>query len=189
MLLWGCSFTHTPTPCSLPALAFPYNGTSSLHRIKGLSSHWYPTRPILSYICCWRHGSLHMYSLDGGLVPGSSRGSGWLPHIVLPMGLQTPSAPSVLSLTPPLGTLFSDQWLASSIRLCFCQTLAELFRRHSYQAPVSKHFLKSAILSGFGDYIYGMDPQMGQFLDGLSFSLCSTLCLHISSCEYFVPPS
>jgi hypothetical protein len=25
--------------------------------------------------------------------------------IVLPMGLQTPSAPSVLSLTPPLGTL------------------------------------------------------------------------------------
>jgi hypothetical protein len=28
-----------------------------------------------------------------------------------------------------------------------------------------------------------MDPQVGQSLDGLSFSLCSTLCLHISSEE------
>jgi hypothetical protein len=28
-----------------------------------------------------------------------------------------------------------------------------------------------------------------QFLDGLSFSLCSTLCLPNSSHEYFVPPS
>ena len=26
---------------------------------------------------------------------------------------------------------------------------------------------------------YAMDPQVGQFLDGLSFSLCSTLCPHI----------
>ena len=30
---------------------------------------------------------------------------------------------------------------------------------------------------------YGMDPQVGQSLDGLFISLCSTLCL------YFVPPS
>jgi len=32
-----------------------------------------------------------------------------------------------------------------------------------------------------------MDPQVGWSLDGLYFSLCSTLFLHISSCEYFVP--
>jgi hypothetical protein len=31
-----------------------------------------------------------------------------------------------------------------------------------------------------------MNPQVGQSLDGLSFSLCSTLYLHICSCEYFV---
>jgi hypothetical protein len=37
--------------------------------------------------------------------------------------------------------------------------------------------------------VYGMDPQVGQSLDGLSFNLCSTLCLHICSCEYFVTPS
>uniref|UniRef100_A0A0V1KCA7 Uncharacterized protein n=1 Tax=Trichinella nativa TaxID=6335 RepID=A0A0V1KCA7_9BILA len=29
-----------------------------------------------------------------------------------------------------------------------------------------------------------MDPQVGQSLDGLSFSLCSTLCLHISSSSH-----
>jgi hypothetical protein len=28
-----------------PVLAFPYTGTSSLPRTKGLSSHWHPTRP------------------------------------------------------------------------------------------------------------------------------------------------
>jgi len=40
----------------------------------------------------------------------------WLGDIVaLPMGLQTPSAPPVFSLTPPLGTSFSVQWLAASI--------------------------------------------------------------------------
>ena len=35
--------------------------------------------------------------------------------------------------------------------------------------------------------VYGMDPQVGKSLDGLSISLCSTLCLHICSSEYFVP--
>lgn len=39
-------------------------------------------RRCLCYICDYSHGSLHMYSLVGGLVPGSSRGwragSGWL---------------------------------------------------------------------------------------------------------------
>jgi hypothetical protein len=31
-----------------------------------------------------------------------------------------------------------------------------------------------------------MNPQVGQSLDGLSFSLCSILYLHICTCEYFV---
>ena len=37
-----------------------------------------PNKAILCYIWGWRHGSLHVYSLVGGLVPGSSGGSGWL---------------------------------------------------------------------------------------------------------------
>jgi hypothetical protein len=69
--------------------------------------------------------------------------------VVLSMWLQAPSAPSVLSLIPPLGTPCSIQSLAASICLCNCQALAEPLRRQLYQAPVSKHFLASAIVSGF----------------------------------------
>ena len=50
-----------------------------------------------------------MYTLAGGLVPGSSGGGWyWLVHIVVPpMGMQTPSAPQVLSLAPSLDPVFS----------------------------------------------------------------------------------
>ena len=50
--------------------------------------------------------SLHMYTLIGGLVPGYSGESGgfWLVDIVLlPMGMEFPSVPSVLPPTLPLG--------------------------------------------------------------------------------------
>ena len=47
-------------------------------------------------------------------------------HVVIPpMGLQSPSAPLVLSLAPSLGTLCSVQWMAVSIYFCICQALAE----------------------------------------------------------------
>jgi hypothetical protein len=72
-----------------------------------------------------------------------------LADVVLPMGLQTPLAPSVLSLTPPLGAL-----LAESICLCICQALVEPLKRQLYQAPVSMYFLASTIVSGFGDCIW-----------------------------------
>jgi hypothetical protein len=47
-----------------------------------------PNKAVLCYIYSWSH----VYSLVGSLVPGSSGGSGLV-------GLQTPSAPSVLSVT------------------------------------------------------------------------------------------
>ena len=37
--------------------------------------------------------------------------------------------------------------------------------------------------------VYCMVSQVEQSLDGLSFSLCSTLCRCISTCEYYVPLS
>ena len=101
------------------------------------------------------------------------------------MGLQTPSAPWVLSLAPPLGTLCSVQWLTESIYLCICQALAEPLRTQLLSASTYWH----------PQYCLGlvtvceMNPQVGQSLDGLSFSVCSTLCLCISSHGYFVPPS
>jgi hypothetical protein len=68
---------------------------------------------------------------------------------VLPMGLQSSSAPSVLPLTFPLGSLDSVWLLAVTIWICISQVLAETLRRQPYQAPDSKHFLASAIVSGF----------------------------------------
>jgi hypothetical protein len=63
----------------------------------------------------------------------------WLVRIVVPpLGLQVSSAPLVLSLAPPLGTLCSDQCFIESINFCICQTLAEPLRRQLYQVPVSK---------------------------------------------------
>jgi hypothetical protein len=78
--------------------------------------------------------------------------------VVLPVGLQTPSAPSVLSLTPLSGILCSVQWLAASIHICIGKALAEPLRRQLYQAPVSKHFLASTIVSAFGDCIWDGSP-------------------------------
>jgi hypothetical protein len=37
-----------------------------------------PNDAMLYYICSWIQGFLHVYSLVGGLVPGSSGVSGWL---------------------------------------------------------------------------------------------------------------
>jgi len=44
------------------------------------------------------------------------------------MGLQSPSAPSILSLALPLGSPGSVQWLAVNIRICIEQVLVETLR-------------------------------------------------------------
>jgi hypothetical protein len=84
----------------------------------------------------------------------------WLVHVdVPPMGLQTPSAPWVLSLAPSLGALCSIQWMTVSIYFCICQALAEALRRHLYQAPVSRFFLASALVTGFGGFLWDRSPS------------------------------
>ena len=105
--------------------------------------------------------------------------------VVLPMGLQTPSALWVLSLASPLGTLGSVQCMAVSIHICICQAQPEPLRRQLYQTPVSKHLLASTIVSGFGNYIWDGSPGRVVF-NGLSFSLCTTLYLCICFRKYFV---
>ena len=63
---------------------------------------------------------------------------------------KAPSASLVLPLTSPLASLCSVQWLAVSIHICIGQDLEDPLRRQLYQAPVSKHFLASAIVFGVG---------------------------------------
>jgi hypothetical protein len=113
----------------------------------------------------------------------------WLVHIVVPpMGLQTPSAPWVLSLALSLGTLSFSQWMSVSIHFCICQALADTFNRPLYQAPDSKFLLASTIESGF-DVCFWNGSLVGQYLEGHSFSLCSELCLCNPFHGYFVPHS
>jgi len=83
---------------------------------------------ILCHIRDWRHKSLYMYLLVGGLVPRSSGGVWLVDNVVVPMVLQTLSAPSFFSLTPPLVSPCSYQWLAATILISqetpisgFCQ--------------------------------------------------------------------
>ena len=137
-------------------------------------------KAILSYICSWSHESYHVF-FDWWFSPWELWGY-WLVHIVVLLwGCKPLQLLGIFSLTPPLGTLCSVQWMAVSIHFCICQALAEPLRRQLYQAPVSKLLLASAIGLGLV-VVYGMDAQVGQPLDSLFYSFCST---HLS--PYFLP--
>jgi hypothetical protein len=49
--------------------------------------------------------------------------------------------------------------MAVSIHFCICQALEEPLRRQLYQVPVSKLFLVSTTVSGFGDCIWDGAPR------------------------------
>ena len=122
-----------------------------------------PHKAIFGYICIWSHRSLHIYPLAGALVPGSSGGILFIEIVILPMWLQSPSAPSVL----PLESLCSGGWLAVSNSICIGHTLAEALRGQLYQAPISNYFLASAIVSGFA--VCRWNGSIGGAVSGLPF--------------------
>jgi len=72
--------------------------------------------------------------------------------------LQTPSAPSVYSLTPTLGSPCSVKWLATTILIGISGALAEPLRRHPYLALVSKYILVLGIVTGFGGCMWDGSP-------------------------------
>ena len=103
LLLWGCSPTHPPTSTSQQS-----------HPLLHMQLEpWIPPRVLFSW---W-------------FSPWELLGVWLVDNVVLPMALQTPSAPTVLPLTPLLGSLCSVWWLALSITICIGQTLAEPRRR------------------------------------------------------------
>jgi len=128
--LWGCSHSHPhPPQCH----GIPLHWGNETSQDQGIYFLLMPVNSILYYICSWSHGSLYVYSFAGGLVPGISGGV-WLADIVvLPMVLQIPSAPSVFSLTTPLGSPCSVQWLAATILICVSRFLG----RASQETPIS----------------------------------------------------
>ena len=86
-------FPHLPTHSHLPTLEFPYTEASSQpSEDQGSLLPLMPNKTILCYMCSWSLGSLHVYSLVSGLVPGSSVGGWWgvrlVGIVVLPMGFE-----------------------------------------------------------------------------------------------------
>jgi len=77
LLSWRCSHSH-PKHSHLNTLAFPLHLGNKSSEDQELPLLLMPIKTILCYICGWSHGSLPVYSLVGGLVPGSSGVSGWL---------------------------------------------------------------------------------------------------------------
>jgi hypothetical protein len=89
--------------------------------------------------------------------------------------LQTLSIPSILSVTPLLGTMRSVQCLAVNICLCIFKALAGPLRRQPFQAPFSMYFLTSTIVSGFGNCLWDEFPggavSEWPFLQSLLYTL------------------
>jgi hypothetical protein len=99
-------------------------------------------------------------------------------NAVLPMGLQSTSAPSVPPIILPLGSPCLVLQLAVSIQSYIGQVLVDPLMGHLYQAPVSKHLLASAIVPGFG--VSRCDGSPGGAGSGWPFlqSLLHSLSLH-----------
>ena len=70
--------------------------------------------------------------------------------IILPMGLQSLLASSAIPLGLPLRYSCSVRWLVDGIYICISQVLVEPLREQTYQAPVNRCFLESAVVSGLG---------------------------------------
>ena len=75
----NCSPTH---PLLLPCPGIPLHWGIGPSHDQGPLLSLMSNKAILCYICSWSHG----YSLVGGLLPGSSGGTGWLILLFLQWG-------------------------------------------------------------------------------------------------------
>ena len=124
LLLWGFTMTH-PLTYSCPGI--PLHG--GIEHLKDQS----PIDALQGHALLYMQLELWVppYVLFGWEFSTWELWVVWLvDSVVLPMGLQTPSAPSVLSLKLLLWTLCSVRLLSLSICLCICQALAEPLRRN-----------------------------------------------------------
>jgi hypothetical protein len=162
---------YPPTHSHLPALAFPYTGAWNPHSNKNRSFHWCPTRPSsATYPAGWSHGTLHVYFLVGCPVPGSSGGLvSWHCWVCNPPQLLH----SLLQFLHWGPHAQSNAWLSAStsVFVRLWQSLSVDSNIRLLSASTSRHPREHPGL-----------VTVGQSLNGLTFSLCSTLCLHTSSC-------
>jgi hypothetical protein len=130
-------------------------------------------KDVLCYLCIWSHRSLPVHSLVSSLIPGST---GWSRQpMFFPIQLQSPSGPPILLPALPPGSLCSAWRFVPSIYIYIGQLLVEPSKEQSHQVPVSKCLVVSVTVLGFIS-AERMDSQVGQYLDGPSFSFCSSFC-------------
>jgi hypothetical protein len=81
LLPHSCFYEGAPTPTHPilpPRYGIPLHGGIEPSQNQGPLLPLMSNKAILCHKCGQRHGSFHVYSLVGGLVPGSSGDSGWL---------------------------------------------------------------------------------------------------------------
>jgi hypothetical protein len=156
-------------PFQVAPLQTPYPIPFSLSHSSSIFLHWgikhaqdqgppsfslMPDMAVLYYRCSWSHGFLHVCPLVGGLVPGAL---GVLViwcffnQVAIPFSFFSPSPSSSIGV-PGLRVIAQSD-------ISIGQTLTDPLRKELYQASVSKSFLASAIVSGFG--VCGWDGSLG----------------------------
>ena len=148
----------------------------------------FPSLLDTTYPILLRSASMRVYAIGAMCAPwlmaqslGTLRGGGLDDIVVLPMGLQTPSTPSVVFLFPLLGIPRLVQWMAVSIHLCICKHLAGTLKRELFQAPCSMYFLTYIIVSVFSkctwDKYTGGTVSPCPFFQFLLYKCSPYLCL------------
>ena len=128
----------------------PLPGASGLWRRLGVSSLSEARPGILCYICVRGLVSAGVCCLVGSSESERCQGFRLVETAGLPMGFASSSASSSRSLCQPQGSLTLVHWLGVSICICLDQLLVGLLRGQPCQAPVCKHTIASAIVSGLG---------------------------------------
>jgi hypothetical protein len=181
-------FFHSPTHPQLP----PHPGISQQWDIlpsqdQGPLLPLTPNRDIFCYIYLWSQGSLHVYSLVGGLVFASSWESDWLILLfflwhckLLQLNSFSNSSTGDLMLSPMVGCKHQSLYLSGSDKTSQETAISGSCQHYTSWNP---QYCLGLVT------VYEIDPKARQSLECLSFSLCSIVCFHISSHEYFLPPS
>jgi hypothetical protein len=160
-------YSFPPPPASMRVFLYPLNHSrpsaldsptmghlSSLYRTKDLSFHWCLTRPSSA---TYAAGACVL--LGWWLSPWQFCGV-WLVDIaVLPTGLQTPSTPLVLSLTPPLGTPSLSPIVGCEHLPLYLSRSRRASQETAISGSFSKYFLVYTIVSRFGYCILGWTPK------------------------------
>ena len=83
-------------------------------------------------------------------VSGTFQGSRLVDTVGLPVGLPSPSAPSLLALILPYGSLTSVPFFVVGICICFSQLLGRAYQRTGVLGSCCKQNIASIIVSGIG---------------------------------------